>query len=70
MQKNLSTVNIVVFNNHVTNLVKSKNIEVNILPRNLENAEKEIALREKKRKAREDVKEAAQQIMKNNYKTE
>ena len=39
--KNLSIVMLVVFGNHISDIVKSKGLEVTLLPRNLEKDEKE-----------------------------
>lgn len=59
--KNLSIVMLVVFGNHISDIVKSKGLEVTLLPRNLEKDEKEHL--EAKRKMLNDAEDVAQQFM-------
>lgn len=61
--KSLELVEIVVFGNHIADIVKEKGYDVTLLPRNLENDEKEKVHLLARKKMMDDAKEIAQQFM-------
>lgn len=61
--KNLESVSIVVFGNHITDIVKNAGFEVTILPRNLGEDEKEKDKLEARKKIFNDAKDVAHQFM-------
>ena len=61
--KSLELVEIVVFGNHIADIVKEKGYDVTLLPRNLENDEKEKVRLLARKKMMDDAKEIAQQFM-------